>query len=73
MIKKGFDENQFLKIIYKAMKFLHWPLFALTVAGISAVIGYLPAGFGLSPWLSLALGAGCVVLVIWRLGKSVHH
>ncbi len=46
--------------------------YALTVAGISAVCGYLPVGFGLSPWLSLALGVVGVVVVVWRLGKSVH-
>jgi Na+/H+ antiporter NhaC len=47
--------------------------YALTVAGIATVTGYLPAGCGLSPWLSLALGVGCVALAIWRLGKTVHH
>ncbi len=46
--------------------------YALTVAGISALFGYLPVGFGLSPWLSLGLGAGGVVLVVWRVGKTVH-
>jgi len=46
--------------------------YALTVAGISAVCGYLPVGFGLSPWLSLALGVGCVLLVVWRVGKGVR-
>jgi Na+/H+ antiporter NhaC len=46
--------------------------YALTVAGISALCGYLPVGFGLSPWLSLALGVACVVVVVWRVGKSVH-
>ena len=46
--------------------------YALTVAGISALCGYLPVGFGLSPLLSLALGVVCVVAVVWRVGKSVH-
>jgi Na+/H+ antiporter NhaC len=46
--------------------------YALTVAGISALFGYLPVGFGLSPWLSLGLGAAGVVLVVWRAGKTVH-
>jgi Na+/H+ antiporter NhaC len=46
--------------------------YALTVAGISAVFGYLPVGFGLSPWMSLGLGAVGVVLVVWRAGKTVH-
>ena len=47
--------------------------YALTVAGTSAVFGYLPAGFGVSPWLSLALGAACVAVVVGRVGKSVHQ
>ena len=46
--------------------------YALTVAGISALFGYLPVGFGLSPWLSLGMGAVGVVLVVWRAGKTVH-
>ena len=45
--------------------------YALTVAGISAVCGYLPVGFGVSPWLSLALGVGAVVLVVLRVGKRI--
>jgi Na+/H+ antiporter NhaC len=46
--------------------------YALTVAGISALCGYLPVGFGVPPWLSLALGVAGVVLVVWRVGKTVH-
>ncbi|MCK9994817.1 MAG: Na+/H+ antiporter NhaC family protein [Candidatus Krumholzibacteria bacterium] len=46
--------------------------YALTVAGISALCGYLPVGFGVSPWVSLGLGVAGVVLVIWRVGKTVH-
>ncbi len=46
--------------------------YALTVAGISALCGYLPVGFGLSPWLSLGLGVVGVVSVVWLLGKRVH-
>ena len=46
--------------------------YALTVAGISALCGYLPVGFGVSPWLSLGLGVVGVVLVVWRVGKTVH-
>jgi Na+/H+ antiporter NhaC len=45
--------------------------YALTVAGIAAVCGYLPVGFGLSPWLSLVLGVGCILVVVWRVGKPV--
>jgi Na+/H+ antiporter NhaC len=47
--------------------------YALTVAGVAAVCGYLPAGFGMSPWLSLALGVGLVTVVVWRVGKNLHQ
>jgi len=45
--------------------------YALLVAGISGVCGYLPVGLGLSPWVSLALGAGVLIVVWLRLGKRV--
>ncbi|MEN8006445.1 MAG: Na+/H+ antiporter NhaC family protein [Candidatus Krumholzibacteriota bacterium] len=45
--------------------------YAVTVAAIAAVCGYLPVGFGFSPWLSLAFGVGAVVAVVWRFGKKV--
>jgi Na+/H+ antiporter NhaC len=47
--------------------------YALTVGGISVMLGYLPVGFGFSPWLSLAMGAAAVILVIWKVGKPVHE
>ncbi len=41
--------------------------YALTVAGVAVVIGYLPAGYGVSPWLSLAAGAILLTaFVLWR-------
>ena len=47
--------------------------YAMTVAGISAICGYLPVGFGLSPWLSLALGVVTVVVVVLRVGKRIDE
>jgi Na+/H+ antiporter NhaC len=44
--------------------------YALSVAGVALVCGYLPAGFGLSPWVSLVLGAGGVLVLVYRLGKT---
>jgi len=41
--------------------------YALTAAGLAIVVGYVPSGYGLSPWISLV--AGVVLLaafVLWR-------
>ncbi|MCH6574224.1 MAG: hypothetical protein IH795_03325 [Bacteroidetes bacterium] len=38
--------------------------YALTVAGVAMVLGYLPAGFGLSPFLCLLIGAGALAAVL---------
>jgi len=43
--------------------------YALTVAGIAALIGYVPVGFGVSPWLSLSIGAAVLVAVVLRVGR----
>ncbi len=43
--------------------------YALVVAAVAVVCGYLPAGFGLSPWISLAVGAGVLALVIALIGR----
>jgi Na+/H+ antiporter NhaC len=45
--------------------------YALTTAAVAAAIGYIPAGFGLSPWISLPLGIVAIFLVIRFVGKSV--
>ena len=44
--------------------------YALSVAGVALLCGYLPAGFGLSPWISLLLGTGGVLLLVFRIGKA---
>ncbi len=43
--------------------------YALTVAGIALLAGYIPVGFGLSPWLGLLLGAGLLYGVLRVLGR----
>jgi Na+/H+ antiporter NhaC len=43
--------------------------YALAVAGVALVCGYLPAGFGVGPWISLALGAGLVGLLVFKVGS----
>ncbi len=46
--------------------------YALTVAAVALVLGYLPAGWGLSPWLGLALGLVALLLIVWRLGRRAE-
>jgi Na+/H+ antiporter NhaC len=46
--------------------------YALSVALISALFGYVPVGFGLSPWLSLALGCGAVVALVFVIGRPAE-
>lgn len=46
--------------------------YALTAAGISAVLGYLPAGLGLPPALSLIACAAAGILIVRFAGKKVE-
>ena len=46
--------------------------YALTAAAISAVVGYLPAGLGVSPALTLPLCIAAAVLVVRIAGKKVE-
>jgi Na+/H+ antiporter NhaC len=43
--------------------------YALTVAGVAAFVGYVPVGYGVSPWISLGVGAAVVIFAVWRFGK----
>ena len=45
--------------------------YALSVALIAAIFGYVPVGFGLSPWLSLALGCLAVVALVYWVGRPI--
>ena len=45
--------------------------YALTVGLVAAVAGYLPAGYGFSPYASLFLGAGLLVMILLLLGRRV--
>ncbi|TKJ40304.1 sodium:proton antiporter [candidate division LCP-89 bacterium B3_LCP] len=47
--------------------------YALTAALIGLLIGYIPAGMGISPWLSLPAGAMAVVIVLRVLGKPTEE
>ncbi len=45
--------------------------YALTAAAIVSILGYLPAGFGVSPAISTPLSIGAGVLAVGFLGKKV--
>jgi len=44
--------------------------YAITVATVGLVVGDLPAGYGVNPWLSLAIGSVFLFLAVRFLGKS---
>ena len=44
--------------------------YALTVGAISLCLGYLPAGFGVSPLILLPLGVGLGAVLVWVLGRT---
>ena len=45
--------------------------YALTVALVSCLVGYLPAGYGFSPGISLSIGTGILVVILFTLGKRI--
>ncbi len=47
--------------------------YALSVAGVAALCGYVPVGYGVSPWLSLGLGAAAVVFMVFWFGRKVDQ
>jgi len=46
--------------------------YALLAAAIAAVAGALPAGFGISPWISLAVGIVAIWVIVRLLGKKIE-
>jgi len=46
--------------------------YALVAAGVAGVIGAIPAGLGLSPWVSLPIGVVALGVVIRYVGKRVE-
>jgi len=44
--------------------------YALLAGTVSLLIGYLPSGFGLSPWISLLLGGIVIVLYLRFVGRE---
>ncbi|HPF70812.1 MAG TPA: Na+/H+ antiporter NhaC family protein [Candidatus Krumholzibacteria bacterium] len=46
--------------------------YALVVAFAALLLGYLPAGWGMSPWLGLGLGALALLIVVLRVGRRAE-
>ncbi|MEO0813634.1 MAG: Na+/H+ antiporter NhaC family protein, partial [Myxococcota bacterium] len=44
--------------------------YALTLGAVSIVIGYIPAGLGMSPWISLLISFAILWAVLRFFGKS---
>ncbi|MEE9163068.1 MAG: Na+/H+ antiporter NhaC family protein [Candidatus Neomarinimicrobiota bacterium] len=44
--------------------------YGLLVAGATLTLGYIPAGYGFNPFLSLLLAMVVLVLAVWKLGKD---
>jgi Na+/H+ antiporter NhaC len=44
--------------------------YSLTVGLVAVFCGYLPVGYGMSPWLSLGMGMLVLGLVVWRVGRK---
>ena len=45
--------------------------YAILVALVACMVGYLPAGFGMSPWISLLFGVAILFSIIRLVGKPV--
>jgi Na+/H+ antiporter NhaC len=43
--------------------------YAITTAVVSLVLGYLPGGYGVTPWLLVPLGVAACAAVLWTLGR----
>lgn len=45
--------------------------YAVTAAAFAIVFGFIPAGFGMSPWISLILGSIAIILFVKFFGKRI--
>ncbi|BES66696.1 Na+/H+ antiporter NhaC family protein [Gottschalkiaceae bacterium SANA] len=45
--------------------------YALTVGSVAILVGFIPSGFGMSPWISLVLGTVALFFILKIFGKSV--
>lgn len=47
--------------------------YAVTAAGFAVVFGFLPAGFGISPWISLVIGLVAITVFVKFFGKQINN
>ncbi len=47
--------------------------YALVAAGLAGVVGSIPAGLGMSPWISLGVGIVTMALIVRFFGKRVDQ
>ena len=45
--------------------------YAFVCAGVAALVGFLPAGYGVSPWLTLPIGLAVLFAIVRFYGKRV--
>ena len=45
--------------------------YALTVAGVAMVLGYLPAGLGVSPFLCLLVGVAALAAILRWVARPI--
>ncbi len=45
--------------------------YALVVGGIACLVGYLPVGWGMNPYISLVVGAGILIGIVYGAGKTI--
>lgn len=46
--------------------------YAVTVAAVAVILGYIPAGLGLNPFISIALGVAALYCMVRFVGKSTE-
>lgn len=43
--------------------------YGLTIAGVTLTVGYMPAGFGMNPWLGNLLALSILAGIVWKFGR----
>ena len=46
--------------------------YAITVAAVASLVGYLPAGFGFPVWMSVILGSGILLVILFIAGRRIN-